>query len=247
MGIRSNVDITVQIGFDNALTNKAFDASLSQLLDSMERVATKTYELAASETNLAVDFDDIAEGRLLYIEADGDLNFTIGGSAATAAYIDAVGASYPTGFAGAETFDVIIDGTTLSPVFLVGDQTLAQVVNRINSYAALAGIGPIAFDVGGQLRLKSTTTGASSEVEVVAGGTALATLGLSAAVANGVNSTPGTSPVQLRASALEEAGVKRYFLGSVKLTSLVLDNPSTSAAVNVKVMLAGDLSAAAAC
>ena len=58
-------------------------------------------------------------------------------------------------------------------------------------------------------------------------------------------STPGASPILLRASALESTGVTRYFLGTVRATTVVLANPSTTDAVNVKICIAGDVTEAA--
>jgi len=108
----------------------------------------------------------------------------------------------------------------------------------------LLGIDPIAFNESGELRLTSPTTGDTSEVEVVSG-TSLTLLGLSASTDTDINSTPGASPILLRASALESTGVTRYFLGTVRATTVVLANPSTTDAVNVKICIAGDVTEAA--
>ncbi len=78
------------------------------------------------------------------------------------------GGAYPTGFLGGEYLDLEIDGVAFRTVFLVADQTLADVVNRINAAAAFAGLnGAVASDSGGELRLTSLITGIASIVNVV--------------------------------------------------------------------------------
>ena len=126
MTLRSSVDIQFQVGQDAALTNLVFSRSLSQLLDSLEHAANHVITLAASQTNYSVPFGDVAEGRLLYVEADGDVNISLGGGLATAGQIDAAGGTYPTTFAGAETLNLLIDGVAV------------PIVNNMQSTRALA-------------------------------------------------------------------------------------------------------------
>jgi len=246
MGVRTNVELTVQIGQNNQLSDLLFDRDLTSLLDTLDHATAIVATLVSAETNFVVPFGDVAEARLVYIEADGEIAVTFGGGLATAALLTGVGGTYPTTFAGGETLELDIDNAgSLTVTFTVAAQLLADVINEINAAAALTGLAPIASDVGGELRLTSPTTGTTSEVEVVAGGTALATLGLTAAVANGVNATPGTSPVAVSrpadpTGASAAAGVDAFLLATVKTTSITIDN-TAGQDVRVRVALAGDL------
>ena len=244
MGVRTNAELTFQIGQDNQLTDLYFDRDLQSLLDTLDHAMALPITLAIGEANFPVPFGDVAEARIVYIEADGEIDVTFGGVLATTAFVTGVAGSYPTGWAGGETFTVIIDGTSVAVVF-TGSLLLPAVINEINAAAALLGLGPIASDVGGELRLTSLITGPTSEVEVVAGGSALAALGLSAVVVNGLSGTPGTSPVSIRRPAdptgsTAAEGVTAFFFGTVRTTSITIDN-LTAVEVRVKVAIAGDL------
>jgi len=93
---------------------------------------------------------------------------------ATQATILGVGGTFPTGFVGGETLEVSIDGApTQVVVFEAADQTVNQVVDRINGATA----SNIASVVGGEVQLDSRVFGYSATIEVI-GGTAVATLGL---------------------------------------------------------------------
>jgi len=246
MGVRTNVDLTVQIGQDNQLSDLVFDRDITAVLDTLDHATAIVATLVTGETNFVVPFGDVAQARLVYIEADGEIAVTFGGGLATAAVVTAVGGTYVTGFAGGETATLDVNnGTTVAVIFTVAAQALADVVNEINAAAALVGLGPIASAFSGQLRLTSTTTGAASEIEVVAGGTALATLGLTAGTTNGANSTPGTSPVSVRrpadpAGASAAAGVDAFLLATVQTTSITIDN-TAGQDVRLRVAIAGDL------
>lgn len=248
MGVRTNVDLTFEVGRNNKLDVLEAEGSLQSLLDTLARTESGTYSLAKGETNVQVDFGDVAEARIVYIEADREVTVTPGAPGlATKAQVDGSGGTYPTGFTGGETLNVEIDnGGVLNVSFESGDSSLAQVVNRINSVAALNGQGPVASDNGsGELRLEGLTTGVSSEVDIQ-GGTALATLGLSAAVTNGQNAVSGQTPLQLyRPANIGDAqlsdGVKAWALMSLRTTSLLLDNPDPDNPVEVKVIVAGDV------
>ena len=178
MGVRTSSEIVFQIGRNNALTDKVFDETLDSILDTLDHATVHEATLEASESNYVVPFGDVAQSRIVYIKADGAVRVTPGGGAATQASIDGSGGSYVTGFGGGETLQVDIDnGGTITVTFDAADQSLTQVINRINAAAALAGVvGPgnipatIARDNGGgELQLLSPTTGVSSEVEVLAG------------------------------------------------------------------------------
>lgn len=219
---------------------------LSELLDTLAHGESGTYTLDGGEQDVPIKFGDVTQARMIYIEGDGEFTVEFGGGTPTAAQIDASGGTYPTAFAGGETLDVEIDGTPLAVMFAAGDQTLVQVLARINYVAALAGLAPIALDNAGEIRLQSPTTGIGSTVEVVAGGTALATLGLAAGSSQGVASTPGTSPIQVRrpadvSGAGAAQGVKSYFLGTVLATSAKVSNLQADAVLNLRSFVAGDL------
>lgn len=251
MSLRTFVDLEVQFGLENSLDDALFERSCSQLLDTLDHASGGVLTLAALQQNVQLPFGDVAEARILFIEAElGDVRFTLGGGLATAGQIDAAGAVYPTGFVGAETLTFEVDGTPVSVTFLLGDQSITQVINRINSACALLGFAtPIAQDVAGQLRLKSPTTGTSSVIKIT-GGTGRATLGLPApnTTSTGVNATPGTSPIELRrpadpAGASAANGVKGIFYGTVKTTSITMDNLSDNT-TKVRWAIAGDLTSA---
>jgi hypothetical protein len=247
MGLRTKTEVTVEVGLENALDDRVFERDLSEVLDTLERHSSKTILLEAGTTNLPIDFGDVAQGRLVYIEADGEFQVAFGGSAATAALVDGVGGSFtPTGFAGGETLTLEVDNVATPVTFLAGDVGLTEVVNRINSAVALAGLAtPVASALAGQLRLTSPTTGDTSEIDIQ-GGTALATLGLSVAVTNGVNAEAGTSNLSIQrpadpAGASAAAGVTAFCLLTINTSSIQITNPSSTAAVNVTVLVVGDL------
>ena len=223
-------------------------SQLSEILDTLAHSTAATYELGAGESDLDIDLGDISEVRWLYIEADGDFELSFGVVAATSAVIDAVGGSYPTGFVGGEALALDVDGVAIALTFEATDQTVDQVVARINYEAALAGFlsQPVAFKVGGQVRLQSPVVGLSSTAEVVSGDAAVLTaLGLSVGTAQGDTATPGTSnlviPQPADASGVGGAeGVKAYILTTAQATSIKLTNPG-SGPLKLQVYLAGDL------
>ena len=116
---------------------------------------------------------DLEPGDDLQVSVDGGAP-TVVTFTATAASLLASGAIYPTGFIGGETLEVALDGgPTVVVTFQAADQTLAQVIGRINGRLA----STVSFDTGGQLELRSNVRGFSGTVEVV-GGTAVTALGL---------------------------------------------------------------------
>jgi hypothetical protein len=93
------------------------------------------------------------------------------GDAYFQAIIMASGGTYPTGFVGGETLQLNIDGLINRIAFQSGDQTLDQVVARINGvYGPLLGQA-VAFNVNGQLVLKSKGRGDHGQLWVNAFGT----------------------------------------------------------------------------
>lgn len=117
---------------------------------------------------------------LLYLRCSQAIKLRLYAVAASAI---GVGATYPTGFAGGETLITTIDGVAVTTTFLVGDQTLAQVVARVNAAMALAGIAtPRASESGGQLRIDGVATAVNGAVGTLSfTGTGVATLGMDVA------------------------------------------------------------------
>lgn len=247
MSPRVTTNLTLICGLDNQLNNKIFGGPLlSEILDTLAHAQSSTYQLDEGEANVAIDLGDVAEVRYVYVEGDGEFSVVFGGGVSTAAQQDAIGASYPTTFAGGETLTLEIDGVPVSVAFDVADQTLAQVVARINYVAALAGFTstPVAFAHSGQLRLTSPTTGLSSVVDVQ-GGTGRAALGLTVQRVEGQEAVPGTSPLSVfrpadTSGATAAQGVKSYLLATVRATAMTVTN-LTAGLLNLKVFVAGDL------
>ncbi len=246
MGVRTNTVLSLEVGLNNSLDDCLFERSFTELLDTLDHAISQVLTVESSTTNLAIDMGDVTQARLIYIESDLEIEVTFGGAAATAAIVDGAAGTYPTGFAGGETLNLEVDnGGLVSCSFDALDQTLAQVVNRINSCLALNGQAPVASDNGGELRLASTITGSTSEIDIQSG-TGLAILGHSIGVTNGINATPGTAPLQIQraadpSGATAADGVLAYFLATINTSSVSLSNISTTADARVRVMIAGDL------
>lgn len=86
------------------------------------------------------------------------------------------GGTFPTGFAGGETFAFTVDGVAVAVTFTNGAQSAQQVANQINAAAALAGLAflPASVQSSGQLALRGQKTGVAGSVAVT---TANATIG----------------------------------------------------------------------
>ncbi len=108
---------------------------------------------------------------------------------ATAATVTAGAGTYPTLFAGGETLTLgYDDATNFTVTFLAGDQTITQVVARINAYAGFTMAAEVDPD---QFSLTGIKRGTAGQVRVVSGSPGvLTTLGLTAAT------TFGTGNVQ---------------------------------------------------
>lgn len=261
MGVRLNVDLAAQIGRDNDLGRPAFEGAYQAVLDTLDHVTSSTVVLDAGESNYAVPFGDVAQARFVWIEADGPIRVTPGGGLATSAQLDGAAGAYPTGFAGGEGLAVEIDGAPVTVVFEAGDQSLAQVIGRVNAAAALAGVsGPggvpvtIARDTGGgQLRLVSPKTGTTSTVAVTAIDPAVATaLGLAVTSVAGVNASPGQTPVTLMlpqssGAAAQPGSARSYLVATLVTTGLTVDNLDPDNPTTVALAVAGDLVTAPVC
>lgn len=253
MGVRTRVKLTVEVGPENSLDDALFERDLEELLDTMEDANTETFQLAAGETNRSMDLGDVQEVRLVYIEADGEVDVSFGSGVATAAIVTGVAGSFPTGFAGGEAMTIDIDNFgNIIVTFTVGASAVQDVVNELNAAFALGGFlsggVPVApFSVsGGQVRFTSPTTGVTSEVEIVAIDAAVATaLGLSAGVTVGVAAEPGTAQYSLKRmadpSGTSISGLKAYLLATIQASAILLTNPSSTAAVRGRFCVVGDL------
>lgn len=254
MGVRTKVDINIEVGGENDLSNCLFGRELSELLDSMDDEKNETGLLAAGETNRSVDLGDIDEVRLVYIEAEGEIDVSFGAGAPTGAVILGVGGSFPTGFVGGEAMTVEIDNLgAVAIAFTVGASTAQDVCNEINAAFALAGIlsggVPVspATVVGGEVQLASPTTGITSEVEIAAIDAAVdAALGMAASTVVGAAAEPGTAQYSLMrmgntGNESAVSGLKSFLLATLQATAVLLTNPSTTTAVAYRVCVVGDL------
>ena len=82
-------------------------------------------------------FDALTEIELVELRSSAAIVLRLYAVPATAL---ATAGTYPTGYGGGETLITTIDGVAVTTTFLIGDQTLDQVVARINAAMALAGI-----------------------------------------------------------------------------------------------------------
>ena len=256
MGVRTLHDLSLQVGRDNSLVSGELiaDIALNAQLDTLARAKVCTLDLDAGETNVDVDFGDVAEARIVYIEADREIQVTPGApGVATAAIVTGSGGTFPTGFVGSETLDLDVDNLgEVNVIFTSAAQLAQDVANEINAAFALAGIlsggvpvSPATVSAG-ELRFTSPSTGALSEIDIKATSGTLAVLGLTAAVSNGVNAIAGQTPFQLyrpsnTSNETLSEGVKSFALMSLRTTSLLIDNLDTANAAKVTVVIAGDV------
>jgi hypothetical protein len=252
MSLRTVVSLTLAVGVENSTdsTNLVFSRTLSEMVDSFDHAQPQVGTLGPGESNTQINLGDVAQPRLVYIEADRELDVVFGGSQAPeAGVLQGVGAAFPTGFAGGEVLDFSVDGVSVVATFEGADQTITHVVNRLNAAAALQGLAtPVWSNVGGQLRLQSTTTGLASSVSVT--GSVVATaLGFASTTTDaGENPTPNTSSLSLKRlvdlSTSQVMALKVYALLTVQTTALYLSNPDPSNSVKYTVCVVGDLTAA---
>ena len=245
MGVRTKVDVSLAVGAENSLDDCLFDRSVSELVDTLEDSVSSTGTLAASENSRQLDLGDIQEVRLVYIEADGELEVYFGGTLATAPIIDGSGGTFPTTFVGGETFDFDVDATNVPVAFTSAAQTAQDAANEINAALALLGIEPVASVFGGELRLTNPNTGSARSLTINAG-TGLATLGFTAlATAVGVDSIPNTSPHRLQRLASSGSSqlstLKAYLLATINATAVFISNPDTVNSVRYRWCAVGDL------
>ena len=250
MSLKTSVSYDVQVGFENDLNNLAYQRSRQELNDALDSIQTTVISLDANEQNVPIVSKVGAEAidvKFIYVEADGagGVDLSQGSAVATAAVLTGSGGTFPTGFAGGETWDITLDGVLTTVTFLVADQLLNDVVNRINSTFTGLGRPAIATAVG-ELVLTSTTTGSGSNLTVENNAVAT-TLGFTGgATDTGDDPTAGTVAWQLRPmipGGGQQAEAKAFLMAAITMTgdTMFLSNPSTTAAVTVRVAFVGDV------
>jgi hypothetical protein len=121
--------------------------------------------------------DALSSVELLYVSASAIVRLLLGADVAS---ILGVAGTFPTGFAGGEQLDLLLDGVSLTVTFTSGAQAAQQCANQINAAAALAGLTyQPAMVSGGQLLISGAKPGPLGSVEIV-GGSGATTLGFTA-------------------------------------------------------------------
>lgn len=153
------------------LRNKRFSRLVIQRVDNS--VGSVNFQRLACLTNTVLGpITGVANGDTLEFTRNGATLVTAT-VAVNEATITGVSGTFPTGFTGGETLEIRVDANAPRVVtFSSADQTLVNVIDRINATLALS----VAFDNGGELELRSVIEGRDGRIEVV-GGTAAATLG----------------------------------------------------------------------
>jgi hypothetical protein len=245
MGIRTSVSLVLQAGTENDLANLIFDGSLSEILDTLDKATVVVGDVDNSEGNVPIDKQDVTTIRLLYIEADGDLDVFLGGIAATTAKVVGIGAAFPIAPVGGETLDLEVDSVSFTVTIDAADTTLAAVIARVDAAAAFNGLDRISSDEGGQLALTSNTDGSGSQVKIVSGTASLLTaLGLVAGTESiGKDATPDSDPIRLRQQAdpATAEDLKAYFLAALTTSSVTVANPDADNSVRYRIVMVGDL------
>ena len=244
MGVRHSVEMTLDVGLGATVSPALFSGSVSQLMDSLARVESGTYELGAGEQNVQVDFGDVTQARLIWIDADGALEVTLGGTVGTVATLLGAGGTFPTAFVGGEAFSFKVDGVTVAGTFLSGDQSAAQCAQRLNAAAVLAGLAFLPFAVeGGQIRVSGANASLAGKVEVV---TVNAAIGFASLTSDlGTNPLTSSAPIQLRkpidAGASSADGVSVFALLTAVTNSVTLSSLETSKVTTARVAIVGDV------
>lgn len=116
----------------------------------------------------------IAQIEFVAIQSSGPIKLRINGAPASALS----SAIFPVAGLSGLTLDFTVDGVAVSVTFAAGDDTAADVANRINSAAALAGATwlPATVDESGQVRVSGLLTGPQGSLSAFTG-TAVALLG----------------------------------------------------------------------
>jgi hypothetical protein len=130
--------------------------------------------------------DQLSSIEFLYVQSNAPLTWRFNGTVPVlvGGQQGAPPGTFPTGFVGGESLNIEVAGPGQSPVvvtFQAADQSVQQVVNRIESEYALAGIvdRPAFVDVSGQVGLRGFEDGDDAKVNIL-GGSAQAALGFAA-------------------------------------------------------------------
>lgn len=255
MGTRTEVSYRFRAGFGASLAegDRKFDRQFLEQLDTLERGALVPVTLAPGQQNHLVAVPEITQVRYLLIEADGPVDVTLGAAPATAAVLTGAALGDPNTIVcpSGGHLHVNVDGTDVDvDLSTAGTITLDTLVRRINSAAALLGVGlPLASRVNNALQLATVATGAAQKLVTSESGALLGSVltacGLTATTVTGTNAGGASSVMNLRRpmSDLNPAVVDdRVFLfASIVAEGVYLSNPSTTTAVNVYVALAGDI------
>ena len=80
MGVRTQSTIGFSVGFGASLNDCAFGRDLSELLDTLDHVSSAVFTLAADDADIEVSMGDVTQGRMLYVEAEGEVEVNLSGT-----------------------------------------------------------------------------------------------------------------------------------------------------------------------
>lgn len=108
---------------------------------------------------------DLASVALLMVKASQPVVLRINAAPAS---LQGAGGTFPTSFAGGETFTFKADGVTIATTFTSAEQSAAQVAVKINQAAIAAGLDhlPVSVGTNGQLKLVGEATGPGGAIQV---------------------------------------------------------------------------------
>ena len=139
----------IGLGSPSCCTSRNYQASVAECVDLNTGTPGASFVAIAALAALS-------KITLLYLRTTAAVVLRLYAVAARAV---ATAGAYPTGFGGGETLITTIDGTVVTTTFDVLDQTLAQVVARVNASMALAGFAtPRASESNGQLQIDGVAT-----------------------------------------------------------------------------------------
>lgn len=168
----------------------------------------------------------LAVGQQLSVESNGAAAALTTAIAAAAAVVTGAAGTYPTTFAGGEAMSIALDGAApVTVTFLATDQTLVNVVARINATMGAT----IASVSGGQLRLTGIRQGTGGSIAIAnVSGTPLATFGMTAGTTAGTGNVADLSAVTaaelatiFNASAISGFTARALADGSLRLRATV--------------------------
>jgi len=80
MGVRTQTTIGLSVGFGASLDDSIFQRDLSELLDTLDHASAQVITMAGAEADTEISMGDVADGRLLYVEADGEVEVNLSGT-----------------------------------------------------------------------------------------------------------------------------------------------------------------------